>query len=106
MSAVKYRVGDVVFVRRDLKYNNCYDGWNVTRDMADLAGQEVTIKSVENSLLYGENYKIDESPCGWTDEMFSGLAIKTVECERVNDEDVMVDFKPNKIEELYSSILK
>lgn len=106
MSAVKYRVGDVVFVRRDLKHNNIYDGWNVTRDMADLAGQEVTIKSVENDSFYGENYQIDESPWGWTDEMFSGLAIKTVECERTDDEDITVDFKPNKIEELYSSILK
>ena len=102
MSASKYKPGDIVWVRGDLKKNEEYDGWNATTDMAELAGEQVTIVSVENDILYGAHYKINESPWGWTDEMFSGFAISTAKCERSDHDTKEVEFTPGKIEELYS----
>ena len=102
MSASKYKPGDIVWVRADLEENEEYDGWNATSDMAELAGKQVTIRSVLNDTLYGANYKIDESPWGWTDDMFAGLAIRCEKCEHSEQDTNDVEFTPGKIEELYS----
>lgn len=102
MGASRYNVGDRVLVRVDLEANVEYGDWNATDDMAALAGEEVTIESVEHDDFYGENYKIDGSPWGWTDEMFSGLAIVNVICHHTDDETKELNFSPGKIEELYS----
>ena len=102
MGASRYNIGDRVVVRIDLEANVEYDGWNATDDMAALAGEEVTIESIDNDSFYGKNYKVDKSPWGWTDEMFSGLAIVNVINYHTDDETKELDFSPGKIEELYS----
>ena len=102
MSALKYNVGDRVIVRKDLRYDETYGEWNVTQDMAELAGKEVTIEAVDDDPFYGQHYKVDKSIWGWTDEMFSGFAIKAEKCERLDQDIKAIEFIPGKIEELYS----
>lgn len=102
MGAFKYNVGDRVIVRKDLDSAETYGGWNATDDMAELAGEEVTIESKDSDGFFGEYYKIDKSVWGWTDEMFSGFAIPTAKCERSDPDAKEVEFTPGKIEELYS----
>ena len=102
MGALKYSVGDIVIVRKDLRGNEIYGEWNATPDMAELAGEAVTIEAVDDDDFYGQHYKVDKSVWGWTDEMFSGLAIKAEKCERSDLDTKVVDFIPGKIEELYS----
>lgn len=72
----KYKVGDKVRVREDLKVDGDYymeDGETRDRfvvDMAKFIGKVVTIKE-----HYHEKYRIeeDEDEYNWTDDMFSGL---------------------------------
>lgn len=78
----KYKVGDKVRVRSDLRRfddgqfipklyymeNDETESNTVVPVMLDLAGKIVTIKKVERQ------YKIDDSTLSWTDEMFEGLA--------------------------------
>ena len=71
----KYNVGDKVKVREDLVINKRYGGETFVDDMAELKGQEVTIKSVYN---YSEEYRIKELGYTWTNEMFEGLVVKEV----------------------------
>lgn len=75
----KYKVGDYVVVRHDLKLGNRYgmrdnpyvDG--VVQEMLKHAGSVVKIVALEEDRLYnGHCYKIEGSTWRWTDEMFSG----------------------------------
>ena len=70
--------------------------------MAELAGKEVTIEAVDDDPFYGKHYKVEKSYWGWTDEMFSGFAIATEKCERLEQDIIEIDSTPGKIEELYS----
>ena len=74
----KYKVGDKVRVRKDLKKDtkNYYMSdrrcsYIATYGMLNLAGKVVTIEYV------GDSYTIKEYGCYWTDEMFEGLATET-----------------------------
>ena len=67
----KYKVGDKVKIREDLVVNNIYGGDSFIIDMADLRGEEVTIKEVEPKF---NSYRIKETGYNWTDEMFERLA--------------------------------
>ena len=102
MGAFKYSVGDIVIVRKDLCGGEIYGEWNATEDMAELAGKEVTIEAVDDDPFCGQHYKVDKSVWGWTDEMFSGLAIKMEKCEHLEQDDKDVEITIGKIEELYS----
>lgn len=68
---MRYKVGDKVKVRSDLKENIRYGGQIFVRDMAVHCG-----KNVEISKVYDDAYCIKESDREWfwTDEMFEGLA--------------------------------
>lgn len=69
---MKYKVGDRVKVREDLKLQKTYDSYLTCNDsMVKKAGLVVTIKECDNE--YGR-YKIDADDWNWTDEMFEGLA--------------------------------
>lgn len=71
--AKKYKVGDKVRVRKDLKAGKIYYmerssiNINAVVDMCKLAGEIVTILTV------GSKYTIKEDLYEWTDEMFEGL---------------------------------
>jgi hypothetical protein len=73
---MKYKVGDKVRVREDLKLNGWYKMENgkykdtFVGKMERLRGKVVTIKSAK------DKYRIEESDYNWTDEMFAGLAYK------------------------------
>lgn len=64
---MKYKVGDIVKVREDLKAGNDNDSrlW-VTSDMVDLAGKLLTICAVYDSGYY----RVKENDFVWADEFF------------------------------------
>ena len=66
---MKFKVGDKVKVRKDLKVNERYGVDFFVEDMKRFRGKIVTIFSVRESL---EKYKIAQDAYGrnWTDEMF------------------------------------
>lgn len=67
---MKYKAGDKVRVREDLKVGKFYGDKYFNSHMAEFAGQTVTI------IYKGSAYYIKEAAekWVWTDEMFSGLA--------------------------------
>lgn len=84
----RYKIGDAVLVRDDLKYGAFYDMRSgpypktnsniVTLDMSELHGQLVHIKD------YSSNgyYIVEEThDFRWTDDMFSGLVNNECCCE-------------------------
>ena len=65
---MRYKVGDKVRIRKDLSVDYaCYPG--VTEEMADKAGDVVTIGAVND-----DYYEIVNNEWNWADEMFEGLA--------------------------------
>ena len=62
---MKYEVGDIVKVRKDLKAGNDNGKLFVTSDMAELAGKLVTIYDID-----GDYYHIVENDFLWTDDFF------------------------------------
>jgi hypothetical protein len=63
---VKYKPGDKVTVRKDLKAGQYIDGIYVNDSMARLAGKQITIKDV-----FTVTYTIKEdNGFGWKDGMF------------------------------------
>lgn len=68
---MKYKVGDKVKVRSDLKINRDYGSQAFVREMSQYIGKVVTIKET-----YSNKYNIEEDggEWFWTDEMLEGLA--------------------------------
>lgn len=62
---MKYKVGDKVKVRSDLKCEEYYDGVPFTSEMNRFKGIEFTIARVN----YGGYYEVLETPYNFTDEM-------------------------------------
>ena len=63
---MKYKIGDKVRVRKDLKVGGSY-GVYFNDDMANFIGKEVTIDCVGS---LGYRIKEDKFNWSWTDEMF------------------------------------
>lgn len=61
---MKYKVGDKVRVRSDLKVGKCYGEHTFVHDMFKFVGKIVTIESV-----WKQGYRIEEDTYWWTDEM-------------------------------------
>lgn len=68
---MKYKVGDKVRIRSDLKetMNNAIYGVSVNSEMAKLAGKMVTIEDIINEKIY----KIKEYDFAWTDKIFVSI---------------------------------
>ena len=64
---MKYKVGDKVKVREDLRLDRTYNKFTINRKMKKLAGTIVTIQRINENY-----YRIveDDGMWGWTDEMF------------------------------------
>lgn len=62
---MKYKVGDKVRVRSDLKVGKGYGEHAFVHDMFKFVGKIVTIESV-----WKQGYRIEEDTYWWTDEMF------------------------------------
>ncbi len=67
---MKYKVGDKVKVRSDLKTYEIYGGYTLIKSMEKFVGKTVTISHVRI-----DSYAMEElEDPYWTDEMFEGLA--------------------------------
>lgn len=64
---MKYKVGDKVKVREDLRLDRTYNKFTINRKMKKLAGTIATIQRINENY-----YRIveDDGMWGWTDEMF------------------------------------
>ena len=71
---MKYKVGQKVRVRSDLKYGREWGGIFVTKSMFALAGKIVTIEEVERN-----SYWLKDGGYSWADEMFQPLSIEDVQ---------------------------
>lgn len=67
---MKYKVGDKVKVRDDLKVYDYYGCYMMTNIMSNFSGKEVTIDYVSNTFYTIEE---DENAYRWTDEMFEDV---------------------------------
>ena len=78
---MKYKVGDRVRVRSDLKAVDSYKiyGVGTNKEMERMAGKIVTIDSVGSDC-----YKVKECNYVWTDKMFEGYAGKITKEELFN----------------------
>lgn len=65
---MKYKVGDKVKVRSDLKVGKDYGEHVFVHDMFKFVGKIVTIESV-----WKQGYRIEEDTYWWTDEMFESV---------------------------------
>ena len=86
---MKYKIGDKVLVRSDLKEGKTYGDEVVMSDMLYLKGKIVTIEHVDHP----DYYRIKEDPdqWHWTNEMFIGKEPKEIKSEYLSD------FDSNKI---------
>lgn len=75
---MKYKVGDKVRIRSDLKENTRYGGEIFARDMAEYLGKTVEIIKVLDDVYC---IKGTEREWHWTDEMFEGLAEEELTAE-------------------------
>lgn len=73
----KYKVGDVVQVRSDLKIDRTYGGFYFIDEMEHMLGMSATIKETDICGTF-PCYKIKESPFCWTDEMFEDSCCEPV----------------------------
>lgn len=64
---MRFKVGDKVRIRKDLKNNSFYGGVRVNDEMANNKGKILTIIGIEEGI-----YLIEGSGWFWTDEMFEG----------------------------------
>lgn len=77
---MKYKVGDKVRIRSDLKENEIYDGYVAISNMLELAGEIVTISHILSGTEYvcslgsKQCYRIKEMGCCWTDDMFEPVS--------------------------------
>lgn len=71
---MKFKVGDRVRVRKDLKYNSFYGGVRVNSEMVNNKGKILTI--IET---YDGTYLMEGSAWFWTDEMFENKEEYTYE---------------------------
>lgn len=75
---MKYKVGDKVRVRRDLKNDVSYGSQCTVEEMMDYKGNVVTISEVGQTCYQIEG---DEEGWSWTDEMFEGLVEEELTAE-------------------------
>lgn len=84
----KYKVGDKVKVREDLKVGNAYSMENnnhfeyYAEYMLKFSGKILTISKIDT---YEHGYWVEENYHTWTDEMFIGLANQESEADSDSD---------------------
>lgn len=87
---MKYKVGDKVRIRKDLKNNVEYDEVDVNEEMISWGGEEVTISEV---LAEDSGYEIEEDDGYflWTDSMFEDAMTNADKIRNMRDEE-LADF--------------
>lgn len=90
---MKYKVGDKVRIRKDLKVGERYDGVIVREEMIELVGKTLTISNVndfgEGDISYYLNE--DEDCYHWADSMFEDAMTNADKIRAMSDEE-LADF--------------
>ena len=109
---MKYKVGDIVKVRKDLKAGKDFGDLYVTNDMAELAGKLVTIDSIDEKCYHIEE---DDLNYCWIDEFFEGENGEDDNCcvdkiieegKKESDEDIVNKVLSGMSEETKDIIIK
>nr|DAW32288.1 MAG TPA: hypothetical protein [Caudoviricetes sp.] len=79
MSVVKFKVGDKVRVRRDLRGGVYYDDIYVHEKMTKLGGTMLTVSEIQT-----DTYEVEENAWDWNDQMLEP-AEKTLDTLRAGD---------------------
>ena len=84
---MKYKVGDKVKIRPDLRIDKEYDGVNVNEEMVTWSSEEVTISEV---LTDDNSYEIkeDDGYFFWTDSMFENAMTNADKIRNMSDEEL------------------
>lgn len=84
---MKYKVGDKIKIRPDLRMDKEYDGVNVNEEMTTWSSEEVTISEV---LTYDNGYEIEEDNGYflWTDSMFEDAMTNADRIRAMSDEEL------------------
>ena len=92
---MKYKVGDKVKVREDLRLDRTYNKFTINREMKNLAGTIVTIQRINENY-----YRIveDDGMWGWTDKMFEDK----VEENKMDNNNITVNMENLSQEERYT----
>lgn len=98
---MKYEVGDIVRVRKDLKAGNDNGKLFVTSDMAELAGKLVTIFEIN-----GNYYRIVENDFLWTDDFFEDKDEEEKEEKSDEYEDIIDKVLSEMTEETKDTLIK
>lgn len=85
---LKYKVGDKVKIRKDLKVGKLYGTCFFTEGMKDLRGKITRITKVNRM-----GYRIDSRSYYWTDEMFEDVDVET----QGMDKRVAINVEGNKV---------
>lgn len=87
---MKYKVGDKVRIRTDLKVGERYDGVPIREEMIGLVGKTLTISNVndfgEGDISYYLNE--DEDCYHWTDSMFEDAMTNADRIRNMSDEEL------------------
>lgn len=87
---MKYKVGDKVRIRTDLKVGERYDGVPIREEMIGLVGKTLTISNVndfgEGDISYYLNE--DEDCYHWTDSMFEDAMTNADKIRAMSDEEL------------------
>ena len=73
---MKFKVGDKVRVREDLKVGKRYDDWSFVEQMKEYKGRIVTIAKI-NDFNYTYDIVEDNGDCAWNDEMLEPIKEQT-----------------------------
>ena len=87
---MKYKIGDKVKIRKDLKVGKLYGTCVFVEKMKDSIGKIARITEVNEH--YGE-YRISPYPCWWTDEMFEDVDMET----QKKNKRIVIDADGNKV---------
>lgn len=72
----RFKPGDTVVIRHDLKPHTMYGRYGVVPNMYDMRGQTAVIKRVHESPDFGISYALEGKNYAWTDGMLEKAAVK------------------------------